>query len=159
MLACDQNTAQSANSHNKNQAFTTRYPHENPGSIPRISRIIARPRIITTILFPQPQRHLLLLLLPQRSNFPIEIRLRRFITIIDPYSFLIRDRRFSLAEVFPFAPAVEVDEGLHAAPFHCLACQPFEVDRLCGRLVFGDMRVEDWGLLAYLGQEIIAAGR
>lgn len=33
-------------------------------------------------------------------------------------------------EILPFAPAVEVDEGLHAAPFHYLACEPFEVDGL-----------------------------
>jgi len=37
---------------------------------------------------------------------------------------------FSLAEVLPFAPAVEVDEGLHAAPFHHFAGEPFEVHGL-----------------------------
>ncbi len=35
-----------------------------------------------------------------------------------------------LGEVFPFAPAVEVDEGLHAAPFHYFAGEPVEVDGL-----------------------------
>lgn len=32
-----------------------------------------------------------------------------------------------LGEIFPFAPAVEVDEGLHAAPFHDFSFQPHEV--------------------------------
>ena len=35
-------------------------------------------------------------------------------------------------EILPFAPAVEVDEGLHAAPFHYFAGEPFEVDGLDG---------------------------
>lgn len=33
-------------------------------------------------------------------------------------------------EVLPCAPAVKVDEGLHAAPFHDFALQPDKVDRL-----------------------------
>lgn len=39
-------------------------------------------------------------------------------------------------EVLPLAPAVEVDQGLHAAPFHDLALEPDEVDGLGGGLVF-----------------------
>lgn len=35
-----------------------------------------------------------------------------------------------LGEVFPFSPAVEVDEGLHATPFHDFALKPDEVDWL-----------------------------
>ena len=37
---------------------------------------------------------------------------------------------FGLGEIFPFAPAVEVDEGLHAAPFHDFAFEPDEVGGL-----------------------------
>lgn len=34
-------------------------------------------------------------------------------------------------EVLPLAPAVKVDECLHAAPLHDLALEPDEVDGLC----------------------------
>ena len=37
------------------------------------------------------------------------------------------------SEVLPLAPAVEIDEGLHAAPFHHFAGEPIEVDGLDGR--------------------------
>jgi len=33
-------------------------------------------------------------------------------------------------EVFPFAPAIIVNEGLHAAPFGDFAFEPHKVDRL-----------------------------
>ena len=45
---------------------------------------------------------------------------------------LVRIRRLRLTEVFPFAPAIKVDERLHAAPFHHFAREPFKVDRLIG---------------------------
>lgn len=62
-----------------------------------------------------------------------------------------------LGEVFPFAPAVEVDEGLHAAPFHDLAFEPDEVDGLIWVVESANLpwetRVRGW---TYLCQEIIA---
>lgn len=43
-------------------------------------------------------------------------------------------------EVFPFAPAVEIDESLHAAPFHDLALEPDIADGLFQSLVSIPMR-------------------
>lgn len=45
---------------------------------------------------------------------------------------LVRIRWLGLAKVLPFAPAIEVDERLHAAPFHHFARKPFKVHRLRG---------------------------
>lgn len=50
-----------------------------------------------------------------------------------PHDFPHRGRGLGLlGKVLPFAPAVEVDEGLHAAPFHDFALQPDKVDGLDG---------------------------
>ena len=38
------------------------------------------------------------------------------------------DRR--RGKIFPFVPAVEVNQGLHAAPFHDFALEPGEADGL-----------------------------
>lgn len=111
-------------------------PHLIPR--PRIRSIVPRPRIIAPIPLPQPQRHLRLLPLQRRLHLPIRPSLRRF--IVRPLlrsggrRFLVvgvcADGGFGLAEILPFAPAVEVDQGLHAAPFHDFAGEPFEVDGL-----------------------------
>ena len=54
---------------------------------------------------------------------------RRFV-IIGTNGLLVRIRRLRVTELFPFAPAIKVDERLHAAPFHHFAREPFKVDRL-----------------------------
>lgn len=124
----------------------------NPSTTPPISQnLTPTPRIRSIIPLPTPlpahpqtQRHLLSLPLHRRLHFPIRnIPLRRFVAIRNARSagffgvFVVvvggggfRLRGFGLREIFPFAPAVKVDEGLHAAPFHDFAGEPFEVHGL-----------------------------
>lgn len=61
------------------------------------------------------------------------------IAILPPVLFFLLVRRFcSLfvcvgnlgGKVFPLAPAVKIDEGLHAAPFHHFPLEPNEIDGL-----------------------------
>jgi hypothetical protein len=95
---------------------------------PRISSIIPRTRMIASILLPQPQRRHLFLLKPHRPrDLTVEIGFGRLIhTVLRAAAAggllpVVREGGCGLAEIFPFAPAVEVDEGLHAAPFHDFA--------------------------------------
>ena len=62
-------------------------------------------------------------------------------------------------EIFPFAPAVEVDEGLHAAPFHYFAGEPFEVDGLEKEkgIILAIQGFLLWEMFSYLCQKVIAA--
>lgn len=56
----------------------------------------------------------------------------------------------SRREIFPFAPAIEVDEGLHAAPFHYFAFEPDEIDglirwrRRCVSVLFFGWMMKKW---------------
>lgn len=52
---------------------------------------------------------------------------------VGPAALLVRIRRLGLAEVLPFAPAIKVDERLHATPFHHFAREPLKVHRLRDR--------------------------
>ena len=62
----------------------------------------------------------------------IQRRFGRLGVVIGPNGLLLRIRWLRLAKVLPLAPAVKVDERLHAAPFHHFAREPFEVHRLRG---------------------------
>lgn len=89
----------------------------------------------TTIYRPTNQRSLFVLqfflLIPPRLRWWAEHRFQRGLLISLAVSlFRLFVRLFLGGQTLPFAPAVEVDQRLHAAPFGDFAFHPHKVDRL-----------------------------